>query len=64
MSATIDKNNGNDPVRYRFLILMDKEEGDCMSIPTRCPPTISRKRKKTVVPDNIEAMYTLAPRMT
>ena len=28
MSAYIDKNNGKEPVRYRFMILMVKESGD------------------------------------
>ena len=28
MSATIDKNNGKDPVTYRFMILMIKEDGN------------------------------------
>lgn len=64
MSATIDKNNGNDPVRYRFLILMDKEEGDWYVDPNSLSTNDIEETEETVVPDNIEAMYTLAPRMT
>ena len=64
MSAYIDKNNGKDPVRYRFMILMVKESGEWYVDPnslatndtvteTSAPPS----GKETIV-------QSLAPRMT
>ncbi len=64
MSATIDKNNGNDPVRYRFLILMDKEDGDWYVDPNSLSTNDIDETEETIVPDNIEAIFTMAPRMT
>lgn len=64
MSATIDKNNGNDPVRYRFMILMDKEDGDWYVDPNSLSTNDVAKTEATLAPDNIDAIFTLAPRMT
>ncbi len=64
MSATIDKNNGNDPVRYRFVILMDKEEGEWYVDPNSLSTNDIATAEATIAPDNIDAIFTLAPRMT
>ncbi|MFH1880455.1 MAG: hypothetical protein ABIK64_06645, partial [Bacillota bacterium] len=64
MSATIDKNNGNDPVRYRFVILLDKEEGDWYVDPNSLSTNDITQAEETIAPDNIDAIFTLAPRMT
>lgn len=64
MSAMIDKNNGSDPVRYRFIILMDKEEGDWYVDPNTLSTNDVDTTEETVVPDNIAAVYTEQPRMT
>ena len=64
MTATIDKNNGNDPVRYRFVILMDIEEEDWYVDPKSLSTNDIEKEEPTIAPDNIDAIYTLAPRMT
>jgi hypothetical protein len=64
MSATIDKNNGNDPVRYRFNILMDQEEGDWYVDPNTLSTNDMDQTEETIIPDNIDALYTPAPRTT
>ncbi len=65
MNATIDKNNGNDPVRYRFVILMDYEEGDWYVDPNSLSTNdIDDKASATTVPSDLDAIFTLAPRMT
>jgi len=63
MSATIDKNNGNDPVRYRFNILMSLEDGDWYVDPNTLS-TNETTPTETPLPDNIDALYTPAPRTT
>ncbi len=63
MSATIDKNNGNDPVRYRFNILMVQESGDWFVDPNTLA-TNESTATDTPLPDNIAAIYTPAPRTT
>ncbi len=63
MSATIDKNNGNDPVRYRFNILMSQEGGDWYVDPNSLS-TNDADPTETPFPDNIDALYTAAPRTT
>lgn len=64
MNATIDKNNGNDPVRYRFVILMDKEDGDWYVDPNSLSTNDIDEAEETIVPDDLAAMFTMAPRMT
>ena len=65
MNATIDKNNGNDPVRYRFVILMDNEDSNWYVDPnTISTNDVDEDANATEVPDNLEAMFTMAPRMT
>ena len=63
MSASIDKNNGNDPVRYRFVILLDQEDGDWYVDPNSLS-TNDADPTDTPIPDNLEAIFTLAPRQT
>ena len=63
MNATIDKNNGNDPVRYRFIILMDKADGDWYVDPNSLA-TNDIDPTETPMPDNLDAIFTLPPRMT
>jgi len=63
MTASIDKNNGNDPVRYRFVILMDKEDGDWYVDPNSLS-TNDTDPTDTPIPDNVDAIYTEQPRMT
>jgi hypothetical protein len=63
MTAEIDKNNGNDPVKYRFLILMDKEDGDWYVDPNSLS-TNDADPTDTPYPDDLEAIFTLAPRQT
>ena len=63
MSASIDKNNGNDPVRYRFIILMDKEDGNWYVDPNTLS-TNDADPTDTPLPDNIAAVYTEQPRTT
>ena len=64
MTALIDKNNGNDPVKYRFVILMDKEGSDWFVDPKSLSTNDVDKTEPTVVPDNLDAIFTLAPRTT
>ncbi|HPF87447.1 MAG TPA: hypothetical protein PK537_05245, partial [Candidatus Limiplasma sp.] len=65
MTATIDKNNGNDPVKYRFVILMDNEDGDWYVDPNSLSTNdIDDDDDATEVPANLEAIFTLAPRQT
>ena len=64
MNATIDKNNGNDPVRYRFVILMDKEDGNWYVDPNSLSTNDIDETEPTIVPDDLEAIFTMAPRMT
>ncbi|MBE0600842.1 MAG: hypothetical protein IH607_03580 [Firmicutes bacterium] len=63
MNASIDKNNGNDPVRYRFNILMSQEEGEWYVDPNSISTNESTPTE-TPLPDNIDALYTPAPRTT
>ena len=64
MTASIDKNNGNDPVRYRFVILMSKEDEDWYVDPNSLSTNDVDETEATDVPDNIDAVYTAQPRMT
>jgi hypothetical protein len=63
MTAIVDKNNGNDPVKYRFIILMDKEDGDWYVDPNSLS-TNDIDPTDTPAPDNLDAIFTLAPRQT
>ena len=63
MTAIIDKNNGNDPVKYRFIILMDREDGDWYVDPDSLS-TNDADPTDTPMPDNLDAIFTLAPRQT
>ncbi len=64
MSALIDKNNGNDAVKYRFVILMDKEGNDWFVDPNSLSTNDIDTTEATEVPDNLDAIFTLAPRTT
>ena len=65
MTATIDKNNGKDPVRYRFMILMVKESGewyiDPNSLATNDVEATDASAEATT---NESGTQTMAPRMT
>ncbi|MBN1777338.1 MAG: hypothetical protein JW811_04370 [Clostridiales bacterium] len=64
MTASIDKNNGNDPVRYRFIILVDKEDGNWYVDPNSLSTNDVDTTEETIAPDNVAAIYTRQPRMT
>ena len=64
MTASIDKNNGNDPVRYRFIILVDKEDGNWYVDPNSLSTNDVDTTEPTIVPDDVAAVYTRQPRMT
>ena len=64
MSAYIDKNNGKDPVRYRFMILMVKEAGEWYVDPNSLA-TNDTVEATTVPASGVETIaQSLAPRMT
>ena len=64
MSAYIDKNNGKDPVRYRFMILMVKESGDWYVDPNSLA-TNDTVTETSAPPSGKETIaQSLAPRMT
>ncbi len=61
MSATINKNNGKDPVRYRFMILMVNEDGEWYVDPNSLATNETADETPT---SSTSALQTLAPRMT
>ena len=63
MSAYIDKNNGKDPVRYRFMILMVKESGEWYVDPNSLATNDTVEATPTVSGKEI-VVQSLAPRMT
>jgi len=60
MSADIDKNNGKDPVRYRFMILM-VNEGDEWYVD---PKSLATNETVEEEEEEEDTTQTLAPRMT
>ncbi len=63
MSALIDKNNGKDPVRYRFMILMVKEGVDWYVDPNSLATNDTVEPTPTVTGKEV-VVQSLAPRMT
>jgi hypothetical protein len=61
MSATIDKNNGKDPVRYRFMILMVNEDGEWYVDPNSLATNETADDTST---GEATTTQSLAPRMT
>ena len=64
MSAYIDKNNGKDPVRYRFMILMVKESGDWYVDPNSLATNDAEATVEPTVSGKETISQSLAPRMT
>ena len=64
MSAYIDKNNGKDPVRYRFMILMVKESGDWFVDPLSLATNDVATETPSLAPGKETVLQSLAPRMT
>lgn len=64
MSAFIDKNNGKDPVRYRFMILMVKEAGQWYVDPNSLATNDVATETPSPVPGKETIVQSLAPRMT
>jgi len=64
MSATIDKNNGKDPVRYRFMILMVKESGEWFVDPNSLATNDTVSETTPPVSGKETVAQSLAPRMT
>ncbi len=64
MSAYIDKNNGSDPTRYRFMILMVKEDGEWYVDPNSLATNDQEEATATPEPGVSTISQSLAPRMT
>lgn len=64
MSAYIDKNNGKDPVRYRFMILMVKESGEWYVDPNSLATNDTVDETTAPVDGQATISQSLAPRMT
>ncbi len=64
MSAYIDKNNGKDPVRYRFMILMVKESGQWYVDPNSLATNDVATETPSPAPGKETVVQSLAPRMT
>lgn len=64
MSANIDKNNGKDPVRYRFMILMVKESGAWFIDPNSLATNDTVSETTPPVSGKETIAQSLAPRMT
>ncbi|NLI22733.1 MAG: hypothetical protein GX418_14455 [Clostridiales bacterium] len=64
MSAFIDKNNGKEPVRYRFMILMVKESGEWYVDPNSLATNDTVEATETPVAGKETISQSLAPRMT
>ncbi|MDD3409488.1 MAG: hypothetical protein PHY12_01620 [Eubacteriales bacterium] len=67
MTANIDKNNGKDPVRYRFMILMVKESGEWYVDPESLATNDQTTPSPSPEPGAVVAttiIQSLAPRMT
>ena len=64
MSAYIDKNNGKDPVRYRFMILMVKESGEWYVDPNSLATNDTVDETTAAVAGQTTISQSLAPRMT
>ena len=63
MTAEIDKNNGKDPVRYRFMILMVKENGVWYVNPNSLATNETPENQDPTAPTQVP-LATMAPRMT
>lgn len=64
MSAYIDKNNGKDPVRYRFMILMVNEQNEWYVDPNSLATNETVDATATPEPGKATVAQSLAPRMT
>ncbi|MCE5344182.1 MAG: hypothetical protein LLF96_11455 [Eubacteriales bacterium] len=64
MSADIDKNNGKDPVRYRFMILMVTADGEWYVDPNSLATNDQETPTPSPVPGQSTISQSLAPRMT
>ena len=64
MSASIDKNNGKDPVRYRFMILMVKESGEWFVDPNSLATNDIATETPSPAPGKETIVQSLQPRMT
>lgn len=64
MSSSIDKNNGKDPVRYRFMILMVKEGGEWYIDPNSMATNDAVASPTPTVSGKEAIVQSLAPRMT
>ena len=64
MSAYIDKNNGKDPVRYRFMILMVKESGEWFVDPNSLATNDAATDTPSPAPGKETVVQSLQPRMT
>ncbi len=64
MSAYIDKNNGKDPVRYRFMILMANEDNQWYVDPNSLATNETVDDTATPEPGQTTISQSLAPRMT
>ena len=64
MSAYIDKNNGKDPVRYRFMILMVNEQDEWYVDPNSLATNETVDTTATPEPGKTTVAQSLAPRMT
>jgi hypothetical protein len=64
MSAYIDKNNGKDPVRYRFMILMVKESGEWFVDPNSLATNDVATETPSPAPGKETVVQSLQPRMT
>lgn len=64
MSAFIDKNNGKEPVRYRFMILMVKESGQWFVDPNSLATNDIATESPSPAPGKETVVQSLQPRMT
>ena len=64
MNANIDKNNGKDPVRYRFMILMVKESGEWYVDPNSLATNDAVASTSPTISGKETIASSLAPRMT
>ena len=64
MSAYIDKNNGKEPVRYRFMILMVKESGEWFVDPNSLATNDVATETPSPAPGKETVVQSLQPRMT
>ncbi len=64
MSADIDKNNGKDPTRYRFTILMISSDNEWYVDPNSLATNDEEEATATPAPGQTTISQSLAPRMT